>query len=464
MLISTPEVNGMATPAISLSTFIILSIFCESSDKFLTLRGLSGNFGNSRNGLNVNIKKSIKMIILVVNCGSSSLKYQLLDMKNDEVYDLLAKGLVERIGMEVGCLKHQASGKEKLVKEMPIADHTVGIQAVIDALLDKEYGVLTTLEDIEAVGHRVVHGAEEFVGSQLITDEVVAQLEKCSVFAPLHNPANILGIKAVSAVLPTVPQVGVFDTAFHQTMPAYAYMYALPYEYYDKYRIRRYGFHGTSHKYVSAKGAKFAGLDLGYSKIITCHLGNGSSIAAVVNGKSIDTTMGFTPLEGLLMGTRSGSVDPDVVTYIQEKEGLTTAQMSNILNKKSGFLGLSCVSSDARDLDEAANEGNPKAKLTLKKLTYEITKYIGAYAAAMNGVDLIVFTGGIGENNSRLRRRVCENLTYLGVKFDYDANVARGEDTMLTTPDSKVKVALITTNEELMIARDTMHIVQNEEE
>ncbi len=403
------------------------------------------------------------MIILVVNCGSSSLKYQLLDMKNEEVYDLLAKGLVERIGMEVGCLKHQATGKEKLVKEMPIADHTVGIQAVIDALLDKEYGVLNTLEDIEAVGHRVVHGAEDFVCSQLITDEVVAQLEKCSVFAPLHNPANILGIRAVSAVLPSVPQVGVFDTAFHQTMPAYAYMYALPYEYYDKYRIRRYGFHGTSHKYVSAKGAKFAGLDLGYSKIITCHLGNGSSIAAVVNGKSIDTTMGFTPLEGLLMGTRSGSVDPDVVTYIQEKEGLSAAEMSKVLNKKSGFLGLSCVSSDARDLDAAANEGDAKAKLTLKKLTYEITKYIGAYAAAMNGVDLIVFTGGIGENNSRLRRRVCENLTYLGVKFDYDANVARGEDTMLTLPDSKVKVALITTNEELMIARDTMNIVQNEE-
>ena len=404
------------------------------------------------------------MIILVVNCGSSSLKYQLLDMKNDEVYDLLAKGLVERIGMEVGCLKHQATGKEKLVKEMPIGDHTVGIKAVIDALLDKEYGVLNTLEDIEAVGHRVVHGAEEFVCSQLITDEVIAQLEKCSVFAPLHNPANILGIRAVSAVLPTVPQVGVFDTAFHQTMPSYAYMYALPYEYYEKYGVRRYGFHGTSHKYVSAKGAKFAGLDLGYSKIITCHLGNGSSIAAVVNGKSVDTTMGFTPLEGLLMGTRSGSVDPDVVTYLQEKEGLSASQMSAVLNKKSGFLGLSGVSSDARDLDAAANEGNPRAKLTLKKLTYEITKYIGAYTAAMNGVDLIVFTGGIGENNSRLRRRVCENLTYLGVKFDYDANVARGEDTMLTTPDSKVKVALITTNEELMIARDTMHIVQNEEE
>ena len=404
------------------------------------------------------------MIILVLNCGSSSLKYQLLDMKSDEVYDLLAKGLVERIGMEAGCLKHQATGKEKFEKEMPIEDHTVGIKAVIDALLDKEYGVLSSLEDIEAVGHRVVHGAEEFVCSQLITDAVVEQLEKCSVFAPLHNPANILGIKAVSAVLPSVPQVGVFDTAFHQTMPSYAYMYALPYEYYEKYGIRRYGFHGTSHKYVSAKGAKFAGLDINYSKIITCHLGNGSSISAVVNGKSIDTTMGFTPLEGLIMGTRCGNVDPDVVTYIQEKEGLSAAEMSKVLNKKSGFLGLSCISSDARDLDAAANDGDLKAKLTLKKLTYDITTFIGAYAAAMNGVDLIVFTGGIGENNCRLRRRVCENLTYLGVKFDYDANVVRGQDTLLTLPDSKVKVALITTNEELMIARDTMHIVQNEEE
>ena len=330
--------------------------------------------------------------------------------------------------------------------------------------MDKEHGVLTTLEDIEAVGHRVVHGAEEFVCSQFITDEVVAQVEKCSVFAPLHNPANILGIKAVSAALPTVPQVAVFDTAFHQSMPAYAYMYALPYEYYDKYRIRRYGFHGTSHKYVSGKGAKFAGLDLEYSKIITCHLGNGSSIAAVLNGKSIDTSMGFTPLEGLIMGTRCGNVDPDVVTYIQEKEGLTAEEMSRVLNKKSGFLGLSCVSSDARDLNEAANAGDAKAKLTLKKLTYDITKFIGAYAAAMNGVDLIVFTGGIGENNSRLRRRVCENLTYLGVKFDYEANVATGRDVMISLPDSKVKVAVITTDEELMIARDTMHIVQNEDE
>lgn len=401
------------------------------------------------------------MIILVLNCGSSSLKYQLLDMKNDEVYDLLAKGLVERIGMEAGCITHQTIGKDKVVREMPIADHTVGIQAVMDALLDKETGVLSSLEDIEAVGHRVVHGAEEFVCSQLITDAVIAQLEKCSVFAPLHNPANILGIKAVSAVLPSVPQVGVFDTAFHQTMPSYAYMYALPYEYYEKYGIRRYGFHGTSHKYVSAKGAKFAGVDLEYSKIITCHLGNGSSITAVHNGKSIDTTMGFTPLEGVTMGTRCGNIDPEVVIYLQEKEGLSPAEMSKVLNKKSGLLGLSCVSSDGRDISAAANEGNEKAKLALKKLTYDITKFIGAYAAAMNGVDLIVFTGGIGENNVRLRRRVCENLTYLGVKFDYDANVKAGEDVMLSLPDSKVKVAAITTNEELMIARDTMNIVQN---
>ena len=404
------------------------------------------------------------MIILVVNCGSSSLKYQLLDMKGDDVYDLLAKGLVERIGMEVGCIKHQAAGKEKFLREMPIADHTVAIKAVLEALLDKEFGVLETLEDIEAVGHRVVHGGEAFFCSKLIDSQVISQIEKCSDIAPLHNPANLLGIKAVTEALPSVPQVAVFDTAFHQTMPSYAYMYALPYEYYEKYRIRRYGFHGTSHKFVSAKGAKFAGLDLGNSKIITCHLGNGSSITAVANGKSIDTSMGFTPLEGVIMGTRSGCVDPDVVTYIQEKEGLDAAAMSKVLNKKSGFLGLSCVSSDARDLNDAANAGDPKAKLTLKKLVYDVTKYIGAYAAVMNGVDLIVFTGGIGENNSRMRRRVCENLSYLGVKFDYEANVATGKDVMISLPDSGVKVAVITTNEELVIAQDTMHIVMNEQE
>ncbi len=392
------------------------------------------------------------------------MKYQLLDMKNDDVYDLLAKGLVERIGMESGCIKHQAAGKEKYVREMSIADHTVGIKVVLEALMDKEYGVLETLEDIEAVGHRVVHGGEEFFCSKLIDDTVIDQIVKCSDIAPLHNPANLLGIRAVSEALPDVPQVAVFDTAFHQTMPAYAYMYALPYEYYDKYRIRRYGFHGTSHKFVSEKGAQFTGLELSNSKIITCHLGNGSSITAVANGKSIDTSMGFTPLEGVIMGTRCGSVDPDVVTYIQEKEGLSYEEVSKVMNKKSGFLGLSGISSDARDLNDAANAGDPKAKLVLKKLVYDVTKYIGAYAAVMNGVDLIVFTGGIGENNSRLRRRVCENLSYLGLKFDYEANVATGKDTLISLPDSKVKVAVITTNEELVIARDTMHIVMNENE
>ena len=405
------------------------------------------------------------MIILVLNCGSSSLKYQLLDMKNDNVYDLLAKGLVERIGMEVGCIKHQAAGKQKIEREMPIADHTVGIKAVLEALLDKEVGVLNSLEDIEAVGHRVVHGGEEFFCSALINEKVVEGIRKCCDVAPLHNPANLLGIEAVNAALPTGPQVAVFDTAFHQTMPDYAYLYALPYTYYEKYRVRRYGFHGTSHKYVSAKGAEFAGIDLKNSKIITCHLGNGSSVTAVQNGKSVDTSMGFTPLEGMIMGTRCGSLDPDIVTFIMEKENLTPAQMSKIMNKQSGFLGLSGLSSDARDLNEAANAGNARAKVTLKKLTYDITKLIGAYTTTMNGVDLIVFTGGIGENNPRLRRRICENLTYLGLKFDYDRNAGeKADEMMITLPDSKVKVAVIATNEELMIARDTMHIVLDSQE
>ena len=405
------------------------------------------------------------MIILVLHCGSSSLKYQLLDMKNDNVYDLLAKGLVERIGMEVGCIKHQAAGKQKIEREMPIADHTVGIKAVLEALLDKEVGVLNSLEDIEAVGHRVVHGGEEFFCSALINEKVVEGIRKCCDVAPLHNPANLLGIEAVNAALPTVPQVAVFDTAFHQTMPDYAYLYALPYTYYEKYRVRRYGFHGTSHKYVSAKGAEFAGIDLKNSKIITCHLGNGSSVTAVQNGKSVDTSMGFTPLEGMIMGTRCGSLDPDIVTFIMEKENLTPAQMSKIMNKQSGFIGLSGLSSDCRDLNEAANAGNARAKVTLKKLTYDITKLIGAYTAAMNGVDLIVFTGGIGENNPRLRRRICENLTYLGLKFDYDRNAGeKADEMMITLPDSKVKVAVIATNEELMIARDTMHIVLDSQE
>lgn len=399
------------------------------------------------------------MIILVVNCGSSSIKYQLLDMKSDEVYDLLAKGLVERIGMDLGAIKHKATGKDEFVLEMPIPDHTVGMQAVMDALLDSEHGVLSTLEDIEAVGHRIVHGGESFFCSRLVTKDVVDEIARCADMAPLHNPAHVLGINAVTNVLSSVPQVVVFDTAFHQTMPNYAYMYALPYEYYEKYGVRRYGAHGTSHRYVAEKGAKFAGLDISNSKIITCHLGNGSSISAIYNGKCIDTSMGFTPLEGMIMGTRCGCIDANIIPYIQEKEGLTPDETRTMMNKKSGFLGLSGISSDARDLDAAANEGDARAKLTLKKLTYDVTKLIGSYAAAMNGVDLIIFTGGIGENNCRLRRRVSENLTYLGLRFDYEANVNRGVDTMLSLPDSRLKMALITTNEELMIARDTMHIV-----
>ncbi|MCR5245991.1 MAG: acetate kinase [Bacteroidales bacterium] len=399
------------------------------------------------------------MIILVINCGSSSIKYQLLDMKSDDVYDIMAKGIVEKIGLPEGILTHKPTGKKNLVKELPIPDHNVGMKLVLDALVDPECGVLKSFDDIEAVGHRIVQGADFFPGSCLVDDEVLRKIEICCDFAPLHNPAHLLGIHAMTAVLPGVPQVVVFDTAFHQTMPDYAYMYALPYEYYTKYHVRRYGAHGTSHNYVSREGARFCGLDINNSKIITCHIGNGSSVSAILNGKCIDTSMGFTPLEGMIMGTRCGNVDCNVVPYIMKKEHLTPDEMTTIMNKKSGFLGLSGTSSDCRDMDEAANAGNPRAKLVLKKLTYDIIKLIGSYVAALNGVDLIVFTAGIGEHNSRLRRRVCENLSYLGVKIDYEANMAFGDETLLSTPDSKVKVALIPTEEELMIARDTMHIV-----
>lgn len=404
------------------------------------------------------------MIILVINCGSSSIKYQLLDMKSDEVYDVLAKGIVEKIGLGMGCLQHTATGKEKVVKDIPVPDHKVGMQLVLEALTDGEHGVLKSLDDIEAVGHRIVHGGEYFSSSALVNEDVMKKIEICCDFAPLHNPAHILGIRAVQAVLPSVPQVVTFDTAFHQSIPAYAYMYGLPYEDYQNYRVRKYGAHGTSHQFVAEKGAKFAGLDINNSKIITCHIGNGSSITAIVNGKSVDTSMGFTPLDGVIMGTRCGSIDPNVVPYLMKKENLTPDEMTEIMNKKSGFLGISGASSDARDLDALANSGDQRAKLALKMLTYGIIKYIGSYAAVMNGVDLIIFTGGIGEHNSRLRRRVCENLSYLGLKFDYEANVAWGEDAIISLPESKVKVALITTDEEIVIARDTMHIVQSEEE
>ena len=404
------------------------------------------------------------MIILVINCGSSSIKYQLLDMRSDDVYDLMARGIVEKIGLESGRLQHTPIGKDKVVKDLPIPDHTVGMQLVLDALVDKDYGVLKSFEDIEAVGHRIVQGADFFSGSAIVNDDVMEKLEFCCDFAPLHNPAHILGIKACQEVLPNVIQVVTFDTAFHQTMPPQAYMYGLPYEYYEKYHIRRYGAHGTSHQFVAHKGAKMVGIDVYDSKIITCHIGNGSSITAIHNGKSIDTSMGLTPLEGLIMGTRCGDVDPNAILYIMKKENLTPDEMYTMVNKKSGFLGVSQKTSDAREMDELANGGDFKAKLTLKMLSFQMIKYIGAYIAEMNGVDAIFFTGGIGEHNSRLRRRVCENMTYLGLKFDYEANTAWGVDTVISLPDSKVKAALVTTDEELVIARDTMRLVQSVEE
>lgn len=404
------------------------------------------------------------MIILVINCGSSSIKYQLLDMKSDDVYDLIAKGIVEKIGLESGIFQYKPSKGEKIVRELPVPDHKVGMKLVLDALTDPEHGVLASIDDIEAVGHRIVQGADYFSGSALVDEDVLKKIEICCDFAPLHNPAHLLGIRAVQHVIPDVPQVVTFDTAFHQTMPQYAYMYALPYEYYEKYHVRRYGAHGTSHQFVSQKGAKMCGIDINNSKIITCHIGNGSSVTAVLNGKCVDTSMGFTPLEGMIMGTRCGNIDANVVPYIMKKENLTPDQMTEVMNKKSGFLGLSGKTSDARDMDELANAGDPKAKLVLKKLTYDLIKNIGQYIAVMNGVDLIVFTGGIGEHNSRLRRRVCENFTYLGLKFDYEANTAWGEDTIISMPDSPVKVALVTTDEELVIARDTMHIVNRLED
>ncbi len=404
------------------------------------------------------------MIILVINCGSSSIKYQLLDMKSNDVYCLLAKGIVEKIGLETSFLKHTPTGKESVLENVSIPDHKVGMEVVLEALVDAEHGVLKSFKDIDAVGHRVVQGADFFSGSALVDEDVLKKIEFCGDFAPLHNPAHLLGIRACQEVLPDVPEVVTFDTAFHQTMPSYTYMYGLPYEYYEKYHIRRYGAHGTSHQFVAKKACGLMGLDIDNSRLVTCHIGNGSSITAIVNGKSIDTTMGLTPLEGLVMGTRCGNVDPNALLYIMKKEGLSPDDMYEIVNKKSGFLGVSGATSDARELDELANDGDQRAKLVFKMLTHQMIKFIGGYVAEMNGVDAIVFTGGIGEHNSRLRRRVCENFAYLGLKFDYEANTAWGEDAVITLPDSKVKAALVTTDEELVIAQDTMRIVQNIEE
>lgn len=401
------------------------------------------------------------MIILVLNCGSSSLKYQVLDMKDDNDFSLLAKGLVERIGLECGDITHKVSGKDKLEIHKPVPTHTEGIKSVLDLLVDPSSGVLKTLADIDAVGHRVAHGGETFPVSCKVDGEVIKGIEKLCELAPLHNPANLLGIKAVQELMPHTPQVAVFDTSFHQTMPDYSYMYSIPYKYYEKYKTRRYGFHGTSHKFVAEKGCALAGLDLNHSKVVTCHLGNGGSVTAVLNGKSVDTSMGFTPLEGVEMGTRCGNIDAGLVFFLQEKENLDIAGINKVLNKESGFLGVSGVSSDCRDIENAAKEGNKRAALSLEMFYHSVRKYIGAFSAVMGGIDLIVFTGGIGENDFKARKNICSTLGYLGVDFDDSKNDGvRGEDKILTKNSSKVKVVTVTTNEELVIARDTMHIVK----
>lgn len=400
------------------------------------------------------------MIILVLNCGSSSLKYQVLDMQDEQEYNLLAKGLVERIGLEMGDITHTVTGREKYKLHKPVANHTDGIKSVLELLTSGEHGVLKSLSDINAVGHRVAHGGEYFSESKKIDASVIDKIEKCCELAPLHNPANLLGIKAVAELMPQTPQVAVFDTSFHQTIPDYAYMYAIPYEYYSKYKIRRYGFHGTSHQFVARKAARLAGLDFEKSRIITCHLGNGSSVTAICNGKSVDTSMGFTPVEGVVMGTRCGNVDAGVVTYIQDKEQLDSKGINAVLNKMSGFLGVSGVSSDARDV-EAASATNRRAALTLEMFKYSVLKYVGAYAAVMNGVDLIVFTGGIGENDPAVREYISSRCAYLGVDFDASVNDGlRGRDMILTRPSSRVAVAVVTTNEELVIAQDTMRLAK----
>ena len=396
------------------------------------------------------------MKVLVLNCGSSSLKYQLIDMETENV---LAKGLCERIGIEGSRLKHQPAGKDAVIFDDYQEDHSVSVKMVLDALTNPEYGVVKSMSEINAVGHRVVHGGEYFANSVIINQEVIAAIEKCCELAPLHNPANLIGIAACDKIMPGVPQVAVFDTAFHQTMPERAYMYALPYEYYEKYAIRRYGFHGTSHRFVSEEVAKMLGRPYEETKTVTCHLGNGGSICAVRNGKSIDTTMGFTPLEGLVMGTRAGDIDAAVITYLMEKEGLTAAEMDNILNKQSGVLGISGVSSDFRDIEEASEAGNVRAGMALDVFAYKVAKRIGAYTAAMNGVDAIVFTAGLGENSASTRKEICDYLGYLGVHIDSYNNSLRGKALEISAPDSRVRVFVIPTNEELVIARDTKELL-----
>ena len=398
------------------------------------------------------------MKILVLNCGSSSLKYQLIDMSNEEV---LCVGLVERIGIEGSVLKQEKDGVEgKLIVEQPMKNHQDAIKLVLDAVVDPQYGGVKDIKEVEAVGHRVVHGGEKFAGSVLITDEVKAALEECIELAPLHNPANIMGIEACEAILPGVPMVGVFDTAFHQTMPKSSYLYGLPHELYTKYGVRRYGFHGTSHRYVSQRAAAMLGKNIEDCKIITCHLGNGASVAAIDGGKSVDTSMGFTPLEGLIMGTRCGDIDAAILPFLMEKEGLDAKGLSDLMNKKSGVYGMTGISSDFRDIEDAAAQNNELAQVALESYAKKVKKYIGSYAAEMNGVDAVVFTAGVGENGIDMRADIMANMDFLGMKLDEEANKVRGKERVICTEDSKVKILLIPTNEELMIARDTLELVK----
>lgn len=400
------------------------------------------------------------MKILVVNCGSSSLKYQFFDMVNEGV---LAKGLVERIGLPGSVLTH-CPGSEKYVFETEIPDHEKAIKMVLDALINPEHGVLKSMDEISAIGHRVVHGGEDFSGSVKISDSVMKALADNVELAPLHNPPNIMGIEACTKIMPEVPQVGVFDTAFHQTMPPEAYLYGIPYDYYEKYKIRRYGFHGTSHKFVSERAAVLMGRPFDELKIITCHLGNGASIAAINKGKCIDTSMGFTPLAGLMMGTRSGDLDPAIIFYLMNKENWDIERANEFLNKECGVLGVSGVSSDFRDIESAAEKDNGRAQLALDRFAYVVKLYIGAYAAVLNGADAIVFTAGLGENSISMREKVCNNLDYLGVSIDIDKNNVRGKEIDVSTDNAKTRVLVIPTNEELMIARDTYEIIKSGKE
>ena len=400
------------------------------------------------------------MVILVLNCGSSSIKYQVIDME-DASSKLLAKGIVERIGLPEGDLTHKPVGKQPFELHRPIPDHTTGIKLVLDALTDPVHGVIASLDEVKAVGHRVAHGGEFFPESCIVTEDVKTKIRSLFEIAPLHNPANLEGVLSIEKVLPGVKQVTVFDTSFHQSIPAVNYMYALPHAYYEKYRVRKYGFHGTSHKYVAKVGAELAGLDFHNSRIITCHIGNGGSVTAILNGKSYDTSMGFSPLDGLVMGTRCGQVDASAITFIGEKEGMSYAELNTMMNKKSGVQGLTDISSDMRDIDRAYDEGNPRAILARDMYYGRIKKFIGEYAAEMGGVDMIIFTGGVGENSCEMREAVCTGLEFMGVKFDPAANKgARGVNKILSAADSKVKVATIATNEELVIATDTYNLVK----